>query len=665
MLRDDKPQSNRGPDKALLEDAQARLVAIVTGTADAIVSKTLEGVVTSWNSAAQRIFGYTPEEMVGQSIRSIIPAHLQDEEDMILAKIAAGESIDHYETVRRTKDGRLINVSVTVSPLFDAAGRIIGASKIARDITERKAAEERLAAIRDALAAQRSAGDPFELEETTSVTASSETAVERQAAIAGTGLLNSKSERAFEQTTRLAAGVLQAPTSMLTVIEEQQQVFVSSYGLPATFAGLRAVPMSHSYCRFVIESAAPVFIVNARGNPLVSSMELWKQGFTAYLGVPIFDRNGVVVAALSVADSKVRAWTLRDLLTLKGVAQQLMRELENRAVLRTLAESEERLRAASSAAGFGVHDTRVAAGTTTWSAELVRMLGLGNSDMTVPAIEASLATVHREDRAAVARTMHEVMRRTGPYEYECRVMRPDGEVRWVLDRGEALPPLDPETGLVARVTGVVIDITERKLHEEKVLLLMREVNHRAKNMLGMIQAMARQTLATEPKEFVARFSDRIHALSINQDLLVKNEWDGVDINDLIAAQLMSFEDHIGNRITMSGPPIRLLASAAQAIGLALHELGTNAGTHGALSGDTGHVDITWSLDGGEFKLCWRESGGPAVSRPTRKGFGSTIITYAVETSVDGKTTLDYAQAGFCWCLTAPSESVGKVAPTGA
>jgi PAS domain S-box-containing protein len=120
----------------------ARLAAIVTSSDDAIISKTLEGRITSWNTAATSIFGYTPEEMVGQSIMRIIPPHLHDNEREILARLRRGEHIRHYETVRVAKDGRLVDISLTVSPLRDGTGNIIGASKVGRDITERKRAEK-------------------------------------------------------------------------------------------------------------------------------------------------------------------------------------------------------------------------------------------------------------------------------------------------------------------------------------------------------------------------------------------------------------------------------------------------------------------------------------------------------------------------------------------
>jgi PAS domain S-box-containing protein len=128
------------------EEVQARLAAIVTSSADAIVGKTLNGIVTSWNEAAEGMFGYSAGEMIGQSIRRLIPADRQAEEDMILARLARSESIVHFETKRVTKDGRTFDASVTISPVRDAEGRIIGAAKIVRDISGRKQAEQALQA---------------------------------------------------------------------------------------------------------------------------------------------------------------------------------------------------------------------------------------------------------------------------------------------------------------------------------------------------------------------------------------------------------------------------------------------------------------------------------------------------------------------------------------
>jgi PAS domain S-box-containing protein len=188
------------------------------------------------------------------------------------------------------------------------------------------------------------------------------------------------------------------------------------------------------------------------------------------------------------------------------------------------------------------------------------------------------------------------------------------------------------------------DITERKRHEEQVNLLMHEVNHRSKNMLNIVQAVARQTAAASPNDFLARFTERLQALAASQDLLVKSAWQGVDLAELVRSQIAHFEDLIGQRIELQGPPVSISASAAQTIGMALHELATNSGKYGALSNACGVVKIAWDLeriDGEEadFVMSWREEGGPPVMPPHRPGFGSTIITEMPKMSLDAKVDL--------------------------
>jgi PAS domain S-box-containing protein len=195
------------------------------------------------------------------------------------------------------------------------------------------------------------------------------------------------------------------------------------------------------------------------------------------------------------------------------------------------------------------------------------------------------------------------------------------------------------------------DETARKANEEHIHLLMREINHRAKNMLSLVQAIARQTAAREPKDFIERFTERIQALAANQDLLIKNEWQGVDVEDLVRAQLAHFADLVGSRITVRGPELRLNAASAQAIGLALHELATNAGKYGALSVDAGRVDVGWRVDDHIFVMSWTERNGPPVSQPEHSGFGSTVITSLARRSVGGDVELDYAPSGVVWRLT--------------
>ena len=129
------------------EEQLQRLASIVQSSDDAIVSKNLDGIITSWNKGAERIFGYTAEEAIGQAITIVIPQDRQDEERTILTRIRRGERIDHFETVRQRKDGSLIVVSLTISPVKNAEGKIVGASKIARDVTEQKRSQEQIATL--------------------------------------------------------------------------------------------------------------------------------------------------------------------------------------------------------------------------------------------------------------------------------------------------------------------------------------------------------------------------------------------------------------------------------------------------------------------------------------------------------------------------------------
>jgi PAS domain S-box-containing protein len=241
-----------------------------------------------------------------------------------------------------------------------------------------------------------------------------------------------------------------------------------------------------------------------------------------------------------------------------------------------------------------------------------------------------------------------------PYANEYRIQQRDGKVRWVEVLGRAyFEGAGPERRAVNFV-GTIADVTERKEREEKEHLLMREINHRAKNMLSVVDAIARQTAARSPEDFIEGFSDRIQALSANQDLLVRNEWKGVEIEDLVRAQLAHFAGLIGSRVAMQGPKLRLNPASAQAVGLALHELATNAGKYGALSTDDGHVDVGWETDGKTFTMSWTERDGPPVSAPGPRGFGTIVMKAMAERSVAGTVDLDYAPSGVTWRLTCPA-----------
>ncbi len=217
------------------------------------------------------------------------------------------------------------------------------------------------------------------------------------------------------------------------------------------------------------------------------------------------------------------------------------------------------------------------------------------------------------------------------------------------------------------VLAVVRDVTERKRVEAQRQALLRELNHRAKNMLSLIRAMARQTKADSYQEFLSRFDERIESLSASQDLLVDNKWQSVPLRELVRSQLSHFSDLLGRRIAVRGPDLKVIPVGAQVIGMALHELATNASKYGALSNNEGRVDILWHLDradGRRFSMEWSETGGPAVTAPTRQGFGWTVLCQLTKSALEGDVMLEYAPTGVVWALGCPADRVceGVVGP---
>jgi len=190
------------------------------------------------------------------------------------------------------------------------------------------------------------------------------------------------------------------------------------------------------------------------------------------------------------------------------------------------------------------------------------------------------------------------------------------------------------------------ELAERQRAEEAKELLLQEIQHRVKNNLGIVLAMVNQTFKTAPTEEKAAFSARIQALASAHDVLTDRLWNRAAVSEIVHQALEPFREHGRDRFTTSGPEAFLNASMALLFALVLHELGTNAVKYGALSNAEGRVNITWKLSDTESKLCvtWRESGGPVVAQPSRKGFGSTLIARALA-GENGKATIDYASTG--------------------
>jgi len=241
-------------------------------------------------------------------------------------------------------------------------------------------------------------------------------------------------------------------------------------------------------------------------------------------------------------------------------------------------------------------------------------------------------------------------------QFEFRFRRSDGTPLHVL---AATAPLGGPSGEVIGALGGFIDLTERKAAEDHQRFLMRELSHRSKNLLTVIQAIASQTVrsAASLADFQERFLQRLQGIAASHDVLVSQNWGGAPLAELVRRQVGPFAAEA--RVQLDGPDVSLSPQAAQALGLALHELATNCLKYGALSRPEGWVRITWLFECNDsetrwLRLDWREHGGPAVEPPARKGLGHDVIERMVAHSLDGTVVLDFAPEGFRWSVSFPT-----------
>jgi PAS domain S-box-containing protein len=225
-----------------------------------------------------------------------------------------------------------------------------------------------------------------------------------------------------------------------------------------------------------------------------------------------------------------------------------------------------------------------------------------------------------------------------------------------------IEPLRNDAGEIVGLACASVDVTERKEGEAHLRLLLRELTHRSKNLLAVIQAMARQTAhhAGSIDSFLHQFGARLQALAASHDLLVRESWYGASLNELVRSQLSAYIANDGQQITIEGPEVALKPEAAQNLGLALHELAVNAARYGSLSVPSGRVSITWSRnDSGaqSLTLDWREEHGPKVKGRRKKGFGSLVIERNLARALDAEVTLDFNPDGLHCHIVIPASQI--------
>ena len=319
-----------------------------------------------------------------------------------------------------------------------------------------------------------------------------------------------------------------------------------------------------------------------------------------------------------------------------------------------LAESEAEFRATFEESPLGKAQVDPATGRfLRVNAAYCRLTGYGAGELTSGMTFSDIT--HPDDRDADLAAFRGAIGRVDRYRTEKRYIRKDGTEIWV-ELSVALIR-DPRTGEVVRSLGAAMDVTERKRSAEHLALLAREVDHRAKNSLAVVQAALRLTPKQDAQSYAEAIEGRVSALARVQTLLARDRWSGASIRTLIEGELQPFL--AGQRLELSGPETMLPASIAQPMAMVLHELATNAVKHGALSVPAGRVSVSWRVEPGPprlLQLRWREAGGPAVSGPPeRRGFGSRVLDATVRHQLGGRVRSRWEPAGLVHEIELPLE----------
>jgi len=354
----------------------------------------------------------------------------------------------------------------------------------------------------------------------------------------------------------------------------------------------------------------------------VDRLRGYEMGAVDYVPVPVVPE---------VLRAKVRVFA--ELFRKTRELEQMNLQLEQHVAERTaeleasnihLKQAEQGRSLALAAGQMGSWDWDLVSKQWRWDQGQHRIFGVDPQNFQIT-VENIRALIHPEDWMSLVEIARGMSQGARTQQTEFRVVRPNGEIRWCI--GTAAASLD-DAGNVVRINGVTIDITDRKEADERQVLLAREVDHRARNALAVIQSIIRLTRAKSVEEYVQAIEGRIKALARAHTLLSDSRWRGADLGTLVGEELAPYRT--GDKVHCGGPDISLQPATAQGLALALHELATNAAKHGALSSPSGKVSLEWGLDSDALMLHWMENGGPAVAEPSSRSFGLKVIVASIE-----------------------------------
>ncbi|SFK52000.1 PAS domain S-box protein [Methylocapsa palsarum] len=592
----------------LARENEDKFRILLDGLADHAVSLLdAQGRVVNWHDAGRRVPGWAPKDLIGQHVCAFYPADQRElgRPDADL-ETAARLGVFRGESQRVDHDGSLILTEVVITALFDEAGSLRGFVKIDRDVTERKKIEA------------------------------------------------ARSEKALLQA------VLQSSPNIIFAQDRQGRVTVANAAYFDFFGRKPEQVIGFSVSAFVPDEET-VRQIREMDDRIMTTGETarfdWSHGpegaERAY---------SVALAPVRAADGSIDG--------LVGVFTDITEHKTTETALRAseerLLHTSQRLNAILEAAPVGIGFSEdVTCQKIKGNRALLAQFEASAADNVSASAADALAQGRkirywREGRELSAEALplqRAVAENALIPAMEFEVELPSGK-RWFCE-GRGAPVLD-DAGRVIGGIAVTVDVTERKRYDERVKVLLGEVNHRAKNLLAVVQAIARLTMrGTDSNLFVQQFEERIAGLAVCQDLLVANDWTGVDLSNLVRTQLAHY---LGPQIVIAGAPTRVNVVAAQTLGMSLHELGTNAVKYGALSVPAGVVRVEWSVFGGEgeppvFRLTWSEHHGPPPTPPAHRGFGHKVLLQMAQRALDAEIALDFPQSGLVWELTARADRI--------
>ena len=539
------------PRPSICGEFEPSLLSILAGSPDAIWCWGSDGTITRWNPAAERLLGYAAEDMIGQSLLELVPRSKHAAAEAVLAQVREGVSVAQLETVRLRKDGAAVDVELTVAPLRGRDGLIVGGATFCRDIRDRKRVESSLTRTVGEL------GTLFHLTE------------RLQAA--------SSADEIYDAALEAIEKALECERASILIFDSASVMrFVAWKGLSEAYR--RAVD-GHSPWTPDTPNPAPIFVEDIRNSnePDALKQVIEGENIRGLAFIPLVT-NGRVLGKFMTYYRKPHDFTEREVRLASTIARQLSISLERKIAEDELRDSESRFRLMSEHAPVMIWISDADGKCLHLNRMLRNFWGLEEED--IAEFDWS-TTIHPDDATFVQERMGAAVARRSAVEVKARYRNSVGSYR-VLET--VARPRIGTSGEFMGMIGVNVDITERDEGEKARELLVAELNHRVKNTLAIVQGIALQTFRDEsqPREARRAFEGRLVALAQAHNLLTEANWEDASLEELASLTLQA-QGVNAARMAIRGPPISLAPKQAVSVGLALHQLSTNALKYGALS----------------------------------------------------------------------------------